>query len=135
MSSGESMTGEGGSRARGAGGQVVVLAVAVLVVAALVMLGVVRLGDAAVERARARTAADAAALAGAADGRDAAERLARDNGGRLVAFRTIGPDVVLTVVVGGARATARARGMPRVSTVAPNAFVDEPLPRLPARAA
>ena len=122
------------TRAGAADGQIVVVVVAVLVVSALVMLGVARLGAAAVERARARTAADAAALAGAAEGRAAAARLARDNGGRLVAYRTVGADVVLTVLVGRSTATARARAMPRVGRPAPNAFVEEALPRLPGRA-
>jgi hypothetical protein len=62
-----------------------------------------------IDGARARTAADAAALAGAAEGRPAAAALARVNGGRLVAYRAEGPSVVVTVAVGRARATARAR--------------------------
>jgi hypothetical protein len=85
-----------------------VLAVAVLVVA-LAAVGVGKVGLAAVERARARTAADASALAGAAGGEPEAASLAQSNGGRLVRFRELGPDVVVTVQVGRAEATARAR--------------------------
>ena len=47
-------------------GQVLPLAAGIVVLAAAAMLLVVHLGRAANERARARTAADAAALAGAA---------------------------------------------------------------------
>jgi hypothetical protein len=103
-------------RARAAEGQTLVLVVGILVLAAVLMLGIARLGTAAVERAHARTAADAAALAGAAQGRPAAERLARRNGARLVAYRTIGADVVVTVRFGRTRVTARARALPRVGT-------------------
>ena len=59
---------------------------AVLVVAAgAAALGLGRIGGAAVARAQARTAADAAALAGAADGEQAARAIATANGARLVA--------------------------------------------------
>ena len=78
----------------------------------VLLLGVARLGAAANDRARAHLAADAAALAGAAEGRDAAADLAAKNGGRLVAFRIVGTDTVVTVVVGKVRAMARARADP-----------------------
>lgn len=83
------------------------VAVLVLAVGGLV-LGLGRLGGAAADVARARTAADAAALAGAADGEDAAQRLASDNDGELVAFRRDGAEVEVRVSVGRATATARA---------------------------
>lgn len=91
------------------GGQTTVLVAAGLVLAAVVLLAVVAAGSLVVDGARARTAADAAALAGAAEGREAAGALARANDGRLVAYRSDGPEVTVTVVVGRARATARAR--------------------------
>jgi hypothetical protein len=81
-------------------------------VAALVVvlgLGLVRVGEVVTDRARAHTAADAAALAGASRGRAIAEEVADDNGGELVAFVHAGAEVEVTVRVGGVRAVARAR--------------------------
>lgn len=89
-------------------GQATVLMAITIVVAGLVTLGLVRSGAVAVDAARARTAADAAALAGAAEGRTSAERVARANGGRLVAYAVDGDEVDATVVVGTRRARARA---------------------------
>jgi hypothetical protein len=74
---------------------------------AVILLG--RLGGAAVDRARASAAADAAALAGAAEGREAAESLARANGGRVLRYQQLGEDARVTVAVGEAEAGARAR--------------------------
>jgi hypothetical protein len=74
-------------------------------------LGVVALGRLAVgtvEAARARTAADAAALAGAMDGHAAAAASAASNDGELLSFVTVGDDVVVRVRVGAASALARA---------------------------
>jgi hypothetical protein len=94
---------------RGSGdrGQAVPLVVAVVVVAAVGVVAIGRLAVGAVDAARARTAADAAALAGATDGRAAAAAAASDNGGVLVGFMRTGEDVLVDVRVG--RATARAR--------------------------
>lgn len=61
-----------------------------------------------VDRSRAQAAADAAALAGAAGGREEAELLARANGAELVDFERSGNEVLVTVLVDGARAVARA---------------------------
>lgn len=91
------------------------LALLVLAAGGLV-LGLGRMGGTAVEAAAARTAADAAALAGAAGGRLAAEDLAAANGGRLVELREEGDEVEVVVEVGDARARARAR---RIVTPAP----------------
>lgn len=85
-----------------------VLVVCMLLACAL-MFAVGRLGAAATERARAQTAADAAALAGAADGRDAADAFARTNGGAVVRYLVDNDDVEVVVRVGSAVATARAR--------------------------
>src|SRR5258705_12838630 len=68
-----------------------------------------RLGGAAVARAQARTAADAAALAGAAEGRPAAEMVAVANGGRLGGFRSRGVPTAVVVRGGPARAPAPPR--------------------------
>src|SRR5690242_10199213 len=94
-------------RGAGDGGQAVPLVVAVVVLAALAVVAFGRLAVGAVDAARARTAADAAALAGAIDGRAAAADAAAVNGGLLVAFTTAGDDVLVEVRVG--RAVARAR--------------------------
>jgi hypothetical protein len=84
------------------------LALLVLVAGgAIVLLG--RIGGAAVERASARTAADAAALAGAAEGRAAATSVAAANGGRLESYREVGVETEVRVDVGRATAVARAR--------------------------
>jgi hypothetical protein len=103
---------ESGGLPFGQRGQVMPLVMAILAVLVLVLLGVARLGAAANDRARARIAADAAALAGAAEGRNAAAVLAARNGGRLVGFRAVGMDTIVTVVVRHMRATARARAGP-----------------------
>jgi hypothetical protein len=98
-------------------GQVVPLmaaALALVVVALLALVPVARvLGD----RARARTAADAAALAGAAEGETAARRLAAANGGRLTAFSRQGAEVVVHVRVGRADAWARAGTQVTAATI------------------
>ena len=61
-----------------------------------------------VDAGRARSAADAAALAGAADGRAAAARLAAGHDATLVTWRRVGDAVLVTVRVGDALATAKA---------------------------
>ena len=71
---------------------------------------VVRLGELAAERGQASAAADAAALAGAAEGQEGAERLARANGGRLLSYRRDGNDTEVRVGFGPASATARSTG-------------------------
>lgn len=83
--------------------------VALLVVAAGgLCVGLGRLGGDAVEAAQARTAADAAALAGAAEGEDEARDVADDNGAVLVSFVREGLDVEVRTRVGDAVADARA---------------------------
>jgi hypothetical protein len=90
-------------------GQVLPLVAVVLVLAGVLAMVVGRISGAAVDRARARTAADAAALAGAAEGEDAARAVAAANGGEVASYRTIGRDVAVVVRVGEAVAPARAR--------------------------
>jgi len=96
-------------RARRDAGQVLPFAAVFLALglAIVVVLGTV--GSMLVDAAEARTAADAAALAGARYGRPAAEQVARRNGAELVAFATHRDDTVVTVRIGRAEATARAR--------------------------
>ena len=93
---------------RGEGGQVLPLVALLLVAMGGTAVLVVRLGGLAAERAQASAAADAAALAGAAEGRDAASRLAAANGGRLLSYRLDGGDTEVRVALGHASATARA---------------------------
>jgi hypothetical protein len=88
----------------------------VLPLAALVMVIVAggavlagRLGEAAVARAQARTAADASALAGAADGEQAAREVAAANGASVLRYESLGQDTRVTVRVGPAEAVGRAR--------------------------
>jgi len=90
-------------------GQVLPLVALVMVVAGLAVVAIGMLGGAAVDRARAVTAADAAALAGAAQGTEAARDLARANGGRLDGYEDVGDDARVRVEVGDAEARARAR--------------------------
>jgi hypothetical protein len=80
-----------------------------LVLAALAAVALVRHGGVVVDAARARTAADAAALAGGAEGREAAARVAAANGGTLVDLHVEGVEVQVEVRVGEVRARARAR--------------------------
>ncbi|MEY4230655.1 MAG: hypothetical protein RLZZ362_1504 [Actinomycetota bacterium] len=97
-------------------GSSVVLVAAVIVLAGLMALAVAELSVAAAQRARAQTAADAAALAGVSGGRAAASRLAAANGGALRSFvRSRHPaaiTVTVTVELGDAVATARATNGP-----------------------
>jgi hypothetical protein len=91
------------------GGQAMPLAVTMLAVVTVALVGLVPVGHAVRDRARARTAADAAALAGAVDGQEAARELAADNGAVLVEFERSGDEVVVRVRVGNVTARARAR--------------------------
>lgn len=101
-------------------GQILPLVVLLLVIAGASAWLVGEVAEVVVDRARARTAADAAALAAAVhrtDGpdrsRQAAIDLARRNGGVLMGFRDVEGSVEVTVRVGRARATARATARAR----------------------
>ena len=91
-------------------GQVLPLVVVVIGLMALLAIQLGRVGEAATLRARAQTAADAAALAGAAAGEEAAASEARANRGRLVSYREIDGDVLVRVTLKDASAEARAQG-------------------------
>lgn len=97
-------------------GQVVPLLAVVLVLAAGAALVVVEVSVAAVERGRARTAADAAALAAALVEPAAAEGAAADaatrNGGHLVEVTATGTSASATVRVGRATVTSTAASSP-----------------------
>ena len=90
-------------------GQLMPLYAVIVLVAAGAIVLVAHLGVLAAHRAHARTAADAAALAGAAEGRPAADEVARANGAVLESFVVAGVDVEVRVRVGSTHATARAR--------------------------
>jgi Flp pilus assembly protein TadG len=92
----------------GEDGQVLPLMAALMGVVALVVMGLVHLGEGVIDRARARTAADAAALAGARDGEDGAGMVAQDNHADLLSYVARNHQVEVTVRVGDATATARA---------------------------
>ena len=70
-------------------GQAMPLVVGVLAVVAVLVAALGVVAGHSIDAARARTAADAAALAGVEAGEAAAEALAHANGGVLVEFRTI----------------------------------------------
>lgn len=84
------------------------VALVVLAVGGLVF-GVARFGATTTHAAQAQAAADAAALGGAVDGRDAAESLAAANGGEVATYEEQGADVQVRVRVGDTWSVARAR--------------------------
>jgi hypothetical protein len=88
------------------------MVIGVVAVAGAFLVGLGAVGRRAHDAALARTAADAAALAGVTGGSAAAARLAAANGGLLVRFADDGESVRVEVVVGGASASARAAAMP-----------------------
>jgi hypothetical protein len=93
-------------------GQAVMLLLAVVVMAALGVVGVGLFSTRIVDRGRAQTAADAAALAGTTGGRGAAVRLASNNGAVVVSYSEDAEVVTVVVEVDGERATARATDGP-----------------------
>ena len=93
-------------------GQATPLLAMIVLLAAMLGLGLARMGAHLVDRAAARTAADAAALAAAADGRVAAVAVAEANGAQLLSYAESGGDVVVTVDLDGETARARATAEP-----------------------
>lgn len=93
-------------------GQAVGLLLVIMAVAmgAALLLG--ELGSRALAESRAQTAADAAALAGAAEGPEAAAEVARMNGSTASAVEGTVSDATVTVRVGEAEAVARAQAPP-----------------------
>ena len=90
-------------------GQVAPLVALLAVAIGLACLGLGRFAAGAVDAASARTAADAAALAGATGGEAAARSLAAANGGTLESYEAAGTDVRVRVRVGAHVVSARAR--------------------------
>ncbi|MGE0304165.1 MAG: pilus assembly protein TadG-related protein [Acidimicrobiia bacterium] len=95
-------------RARDAGQAALLMMIGALVMATIALVIVATVGRGVTDAARARTAADAAALAAALGGRPRAEALASANGGHVVDYRDSDGTVEVTVVVGRARARATA---------------------------
>lgn len=105
-------------------GQAVPLMMVLLLAAMVAAVATVEIGRLLNESAQARTAADAAALAGAAAGRVEAARIAAANGGQLLSYVEDPPTddddavrVTVTVQVGRVDRTARAEGL--VEWIAP----------------
>ena len=101
-------------------GQTTVLAVMGVGFAALLLVAAATAGRVLVDRARARTAADAAALAGAAEGESGAREVARANGGALVHHEDLNGVAMVEVRVGRVTGFARARWVPDPPAVAPS---------------
>jgi hypothetical protein len=99
-------------RERDAGAVVVLVVCVVLALAVAIGAALVGVAGTLRDAARARSAADAAALASVHEGRSAAERLAAANGAELVGWMRVDGDVVVDVRVGDAVATARATAAP-----------------------
>jgi len=108
------------NRARG---QSTVLMVVMLFATVGMALAVAEIGQILDESARARTAADAAALAGASEGEAAAAEIAAANGASLVFFEEIASagaeERTVTVEVRVGRASQRARAAATVEWAAP----------------
>lgn len=90
-------------------GQALPLLLLAVLLAGATMLVLTELGRRAIVDAEARTAADAAALAGATDGPEAAHEVARENDARIVGYEPLGDEVRVVVQIDGRRAVAQAR--------------------------
>lgn len=97
------------SRCRTDAGQIVPFVAVVLAIVVLVGILVIRVGRQVDLRARAQSAADAAALAGAREGEDVAGSVTEANGAVLESFVVRGSEVEVVVRIEDERATARAR--------------------------
>lgn len=90
-------------------GQVTPLLAVLVVVIGGLIFGVARFGATTAHASRAQAAADAAALAGAAEDRGAAEAVARLNGAEVVSYDADGREVLVRTRVGEVWSVARAR--------------------------
>lgn len=97
-------------RVRDGRGQAIPLFLLVVLLAMVLVAFAARLGPTVDAAAHARTAADAAALAGAASGPAQARHLAELNGATLVSFERRGDEVIVVVEVDEVRARAAAVG-------------------------
>ncbi len=106
-------------------GQAVSAMMLMLGLAATALLVLVEVGQILDDRARASTAADAAALAGAVNGYDAALQIAEANGGSLTSFSEHRPanevdTVMVTVSTRVGRASSQARAEATTQWVRPS---------------
>lgn len=115
-----------GGPERGERGSVIPFLALLIVAVGGLCLGLGRLGGDAVAAAQAQTAADAAALAGAAEGESAAREVAGANGAELVAFVAEGPEVQVRARVDDAEAVARATRATVPSTDLPGGPLEGP---------
>lgn len=99
-------------RHRSERGQAMILVAVVVVFCGLLAVGAAQAGAVLIDRQRAQTAADSAALAAVVGGRTAAAALAERNGTVLVSWRVIGSDVIVEVRSGSVTAVARASNGP-----------------------
>ena len=90
-------------------GQLAPLIALLALAAGLACVGLGRFASAAVDAAQARTAADAAALAGARDDDAMVRNIAARNGAVVTSIERVGRDVRVRVRVGAQTASARAR--------------------------
>ena len=105
-------------------GQAVPLMAAMLLLAMGAVVATIEIGRLLNESATARTAADAAALAGAAAGRDAAESIAHGNGGELLSYHeeqiaNVADALLVNVTVRVGRASQTASAERHVEWAAP----------------
>lgn len=110
-----------GRRVRDDHGQATPLAAAMAAIAVVALMALAPVGRALTSRAQARTAADAAALAAAAEGPPAARPVAEANGGSLLEVRERDGEVFVHVEVEGVDAYARARAVAGFDPEAPGA--------------
>jgi Flp pilus assembly protein TadG len=95
---------------RGQAAILVLVVVAVLLVT--ISAAVVAMGRTTIDRTRAQTAADAAALASLEGGATAAADLAARHGATVISWSSSGHEVTVTVRLGDSSATARASDAP-----------------------
>ncbi|WP_040492945.1 pilus assembly protein TadG-related protein [Ilumatobacter nonamiensis] len=94
-------------------GQAAVLVVSVVAVLLVVfVLAIATMGRTSIDRTRAQTAADAAALASLDGGAGSAADLAARHGAEVVSWSQHGDEVLVVVRIGDVRATARASDAP-----------------------
>lgn len=96
-------------------GQVTILSTTGLALLAVLLVALATLGRGLVDRAQARTAADAAALAGAAEGEQTAREVAAANHAEVRRYDVVDGAVLVQVAVGRIDAYARARRIPEVA--------------------
>ena len=112
-------------RARDEAGQALPLVLVIVAAAAGAMLLVGALGGRALQGAQAQTAADAAALAGAAEGPEAAQELARLNGSTATDVTGGMGEATVTARVGDVGAVARAEQLPQAGGSGTEGLVPE----------